>query len=215
MHNTARTAAIRLTLITAAVVGALVGWADPSGLSPLRAGGIVAGWVGSGLLLVSLLLMLREPWLARQLGGLETMVRWHHVLGVWAYVVLLVHPLAFAANDWSESPAMAWALLSPWQQGWPVWLGWASLLCMMAGLLVALWPGLRYATWRRLHHLLSLSVLLGAAHLVLLGLDGMLLAVPLLIIGFPAFFLAMVMARAGERGDAVADVIIAERGAVG
>lgn len=184
MHNTARTAAIRLALITAAVVGALVGWADPWGLSPLRAGGIVAGWVGSGLLLVSLLLMLREPWLARRLRGLETMVRWHHVLGVWAYVVLLVHPLALAADGWSESPATAWAMLSPWQQGWPVWLGWASLLCMMAGLLVALWPGLRYAVWRRLHHLLSLAVLLGSAHLVLLGLSGLLIAVPLLIIAF-------------------------------
>jgi predicted ferric reductase len=184
MRNHARPASIRLTLITALVVGALVGWAWPQGLSPWRAGGIVTGWIGSGLLLVSLLLMVREPWLARWLGGLAPMYRWHHLLGVWAYVVLLVHPLAFAANDWPESPAMAWAMLSPWQQGWPVWLGWASLLCMMAGLVVALSPQLRYALWRRWHHLLSLSVALGAAHLVVLGLDGVLLAAPLLIIGF-------------------------------
>jgi predicted ferric reductase len=184
MPSHSRLTSNRLTLITLLAVGALVGWAWPQALSPWRTGGIVTGWIASGLLLVSLLLMVREPWLARWLGGLEPMYRWHHQLGVWAYVVLLVHPLAFAANDWSESPAMAWAMLSPWQQGWPVWLGWASLLCMMAGLMVALWPGLRYARWRQLHHLLSLSVLFGAAHLVALGLDGVLLAVPLLIIGF-------------------------------
>ena len=184
MVSHTRYASTRLALITVLVVGALVLWSWPQALSPWRAGGIVTGWVGSGLLLVSLLLMVREPWLARRLGGLESMYQWHHLLGVWAYVVLLVHPLLLAANDWSESPATAWAMLSPWQQGWPVWLGWASLLCMMAGLMVALWPRLRYARWRQLHHLLSLSVLLGAAHLVVLGLDGVLLLVPLLIIGF-------------------------------
>lgn len=184
MPGHARSTSTRLTLITVLVVGALVGWAWPQALALWRTGGIVTGWMGSGLLLVSLLLMVREPWLARSLGGLEPMYRWHHLLGVWAYVVLLAHPLAFAASDWSESPAMAWAMLSPWQQGWPVWLGWASLLCMMAGLMVALWPKLRYAIWRQFHHLLSLSVLLGAAHLVALGLDGVLLVAPLLIIGF-------------------------------
>jgi predicted ferric reductase len=55
---------------------------------------------------------------------------------------------------------------------------------MMGGLLIAMWPRLSYASWRKLHHLLSLSVLFGAAHLVWLGLDGVLLAVPVLIIVF-------------------------------
>jgi predicted ferric reductase len=173
-----------IPLIALLTVGALVAWAWPEKLALWRTGGIVSGWVGSGLLLVSLLLMVREPWLARTLGGLAPMYRWHHVLGVWAYVVLLAHPLAFAAHDWSESPAIAWAMLSPWQQSWPIWLGWASLLGMMAGLMVALWPRLRYAAWRRWHHLLSLSVLFGAAHLVGLGLDGVLFAAPLLVIAF-------------------------------
>lgn len=182
-HN--RTAfSIRLTLITLGVVGALVGWASPMGLSPWRAAGILTGWAGSGLLLVSLLLMVREPALARWLGGLDTQYRWHHALGVWAYVLLLAHPLALAASAWNESPALAWATLAPWQQGWPVWLGWASLLGMMAGLLAALSPRLPYATWRKLHHLLSLAVVLGVAHLVLLGLAGVLLAVPVLLIAF-------------------------------
>lgn len=173
-----------IPLIAWAVVGALVWWAYPPSFPPLRAAGIVTGWVGSGLLLVSLLLMVREPQLARWLGGLEPMYRWHHLLGVWAYVLLLVHPLALAASDLGESPAVAWATLAPWLQGWPVWLGWASLLCMMGGLAIALWPRWPYAAWRKLHHLLSLSVLLGAAHLVWLGIDGPLLATPVLIIAF-------------------------------
>ena len=182
MHHRALPATIRLALITVLLVGALVWWADPLGLPPWRAAGIVAGWIGSGLLLVSLMLMIREPVLARWLGGLDTMYRWHHVLGVWAYVLLLMHPLALAAAAWGESPAQAWATLAPWQQAWPVWSGWASLVGLMVGLAAALSPRLPYAAWRKLHHLLSLAVVLGAAHLFLLGLAGVLLVVPVLLI---------------------------------
>src|SRR3990167_5253246 len=182
MRSPVRPSSLWNPLIGVAVVGTLVFWAFPSDVPPLRAGGIVSGWVGCGLLLTSLLLMIREPWLARWLGGLEPMYRWHHRLGVWAYLALLVHPLALAASAWGESPALAWATLAPWQQGWPVWSGWVSLLCLMAGLLIALWPRLSYAAWRKLHHLLSLSVVVGAAHLVLLGLDGVLLVVPALVL---------------------------------
>lgn len=181
MLSPVRFQALWIPLMALTVVGALVFWAYPPDLSLLRTGGIVTGWVGCGLLLVSLLLMVREPRLARWLGGLEPMYRWHHRLGVWAYLALLVHPLALAASAWGESPALAWATLAPWQQGWPVWSGWASLLSMMAGLLIALWPRLRYAAWRKLHHLLSLSVIVGPVHLVLLGLDGVLLLVPVLV----------------------------------
>lgn len=182
MRNPVRPSPLWIPLIALVVVAALLLWTWPQDLSPLRTGGIVIGWVGCGLLLTSLLLMLREPRLAQWLGGLESMYRWHHWLGAWAYLALLVHPLALAADAWSESPALAWATLAPWQQGWAVWSGWVSLVCMMAGLLVALWPRLSYAAWRKLHQLLALSALVGAAHLVLLGLDGVLLVVPVLIL---------------------------------
>lgn len=177
----------RIPLLALAVVGLLVAWAWPQELPWLRAAGIVTGWAGSGLLLASLLLMLREPWLAARLGGLEHMYRWHHLLGVLAYLLLLVHPLALAAAVWAESPALAWATLAPWQQGWPVVSGWIALLGLMLGLQAALWPRLPYARWRLLHHLLSLGVVAGAAHLVALGLHGVMLAVPLLVLGLLAW----------------------------
>lgn len=171
-------------LITVALVGTLVGWAFPQDLSFWRSMAIVTGWIGSGLLLASLLLMIREPWLASKLGGLEPMYLWHHRLGIVAYLFLLLHPLALAVDAWQESAAQAWSALDPWQQGWPVWLGWGSLACMMAGLMVSLSPMLVYATWRKLHHLLTLSVVLGCAHLVLLGLETPLILAPLLALFF-------------------------------
>lgn len=163
--------AARIHLITVALVGMVVAWAFPQDLSFWRSMVIVTAWIGFGLLLSSLLLMVREPWLASRLGGLELMYLWHHRYGVAAYLFFLLHPLALVADAWGESVAVAWSSIVPWKEGWPVWLGWGALLCMMIGLAASFAPKLAYATWRKLHHLLTLSVVLMGAHLVLLGLE--------------------------------------------
>jgi len=179
-----RPRSLAIPLISTTLVGLTVFWAFPENLGFWRSVAIVAGWAGSGLLAASLLLMIREAKLATWLGGLESMYRWHHRLGVWAYLALLVHPLALAAAGWSEAPALAWAMLAPWRQGWPVWLGWAALLCLMAGLAAALSPAMPYARWRGLHNLLGLAIVLALGHLLLLGLDYLLLWSPLLALAF-------------------------------
>lgn len=175
---------LSIPLITILLVLAPVFWAFPEGLPAWRSAAIVSGWVGWGLLLAGLLLMIREAWLADWLGGLERMYGWHHRLGMIAYLALLFHPLALALEGWRESPAMAWAELSPAQQGWPGWLGWLALLAMMAALGAALARRLPYRYWRGLHHLFSLAVLLGLGHLLWLGLDAPVLWAPLLALAF-------------------------------
>lgn len=175
---------LRIPLLILMLVGGAVGWAFPDELPFWRSAAIISGWLGWGLLLSSLLLMIREPWLAARLGGLEKMYLWHHRLGVFAYLVLLLHPLALAVAGWDESPSLVWAAIDPRQQSWPEWMGWAALLCLMGGLAVSLTHHLPYRRWRSLHHLLSLSVVFGFAHLWLLGLDYPLLGMPLLAIFF-------------------------------
>ena len=173
-----------LALVTALLVGVPVYWALPEGLGPWRSIAIVFGWVGCGLLLANLLFVIREPWLAKQLGGLERMYVWHHKLGLAAYIVILSHPLALAFDAWTEQPSLAWAVLAPWQQSWPGWLGWLSLLCLMAGMGSAMASRTPYSTWRWLHWLLAVAVILAVAHLFVLGLDFPLLWSPFLAIGF-------------------------------
>lgn len=85
-----------LALLTTLLVGVPVYWAFPEGLGIWRGVAIVSGWLGCGLLLANLLCMIREPWLAKWLGGLERMYGWHHWLGLAAYIVILCHPLALA-----------------------------------------------------------------------------------------------------------------------
>ena len=173
----------RLAIVTALLVGVPTYWAYPEGVSDWRSVAIISGWVGCGLLLANLLLVIREPWLARQLGGLEQMYGWHHWLGLMAYIVLLCHPLALALDAWSEQPALAWVVLVPGQQNWPGWLGWLSLLCLMTGMGSALTPRMPYSTWRWLHWLLAAAVILAVGHLFVLGLDFPLLWSPFLAIG--------------------------------
>lgn len=146
-------------------------WAFPDGLSAARTLGIVLGWAGCGLLLASLLLMLRETWLSRWLGGLERMYHWHHRVGMAAYVLLLAHPLALAADAWPASPLLAWQTLSPFSQGWPVWLGWLSLLLLMLGLAATFATNIPYRSWRWLHVSLGVGVLVGLWHLLRLGIE--------------------------------------------
>ncbi|EXI74710.1 MAG TPA: ferric reductase-like transmembrane domain-containing protein [Candidatus Accumulibacter phosphatis] len=160
---------IPLLLLTAAV--APVYWALPEDLSLPRSLGIILGWAGCGLLLGSLLLMLRETWLSRWLGGLERMYQWHHRAGVVAYVMLLAHPLALAADSWPQFPAVAWQTLSPFGPGWAVRLGWLSLLLLMFGLACTFAARIPYRSWRWLHASLGIGVLLGLGHLLQLGIE--------------------------------------------
>ncbi|SBT04489.1 Ferric reductase domain protein protein transmembrane component domain protein [Candidatus Propionivibrio aalborgensis] len=166
---------LSIPLVTLVLVGVPVFWAFPDDLPVARSAGIVLGWVGCGLLLANLLLMLREVRLTEFFGSLERMYTWHHVLGTLAYLVLLVHPLAFAVDAAQHSAHQAWATLSPWRERWPIWLGWAALICLMCGLAAAFSRKLGYPVWRWLHGLLVLAVLFGFAHLILLGLSQTLL----------------------------------------
>jgi predicted ferric reductase len=157
-------------LLALGLAAGAVWWAFPAALAVWRAAGIVTAWAGTALLVASLILMVREPGVARRLGGLEAMYAWHHRSGVLAYVLLLAHPLALALDAWREQPARAWPTLAPWLQGWPVWLGWVALLLLMSGLATSFARRIAYRRWRALHYLLGLGVLLGLAHvLVLLG----------------------------------------------
>lgn len=155
---------------------AVVWWALPENLPFWRSIAIVAAWAGSGLLVASIMLMVREPHVARLLGGLESMYRWHHRSGMLAYLLLLCHPLALALDGWIEAPRFAWLSLAPWTQSWPQWLGWGALLLLMFGLTTTFAARLPYRRWRFFHFALGLGVLIGLAHVyALLGGENMLL----------------------------------------
>jgi predicted ferric reductase len=162
---------LRPALLALAVTAALTVWAFPDDLPPMRAAGVVLGWIGCGLLLSSLALALREPRLASWLGGIEAMVFWHQWCGFAGYLALLAHPLALAAAFLPATPIQAWQTVSPFSESWPVWTGWLSLIVLMVGLGATYAQRLAYRTRRILHAAMGAGVMLGLVHLMLLGID--------------------------------------------
>jgi len=154
--------------VALALPGLAIAWAWPQGLTPWRTAAIVSAWAGTGLLVASLLLMVREPRLARSLGGLDRMLRWHHRAGVAGYLALLAHPLALALDARAEDPALVRAVLDPRLQPWVVNLGWGALLLLMAGLAATFTSTLAYRRWRATHFALGFAVAAGLAHVLLL-----------------------------------------------
>lgn len=154
-----------------------VAWAFPENLPIWRAIAVIVGWAGTGLLVGSLALMVREPRWSGLLGGLDTMYRWHHRGGVIGYVLLLCHPLALGMAGLEASPRTAWQAIAPWYLSWPEWLGWFGLLLLMAGLATTFSRRIGYRRWRALHYLTALGAISGLAHVfVILGEAGAFLA---------------------------------------
>lgn len=162
-------------LLLVAIAGP-VAWAWPHGVGSWRGVGIVSAWVGSGALVASLALMVREPRWAAALGGLEHLYRWHHRSGVLGYLALLLHPLALAWEGRGESARVAWQVLTPWPNDPAVQLGWLALLALVAGMTTTFAMRLRYRAWRRWHLGLGAGVVLALLHMaLLLGNDAVLL----------------------------------------
>lgn len=157
-------------LVTLSLAG--IGWAFPENLSLWRSISIIAAWAGTGLLVGSLALMVREPRWSGMLGGLDTMYLWHHRAGVIGYVLLLCHPLALGMSGLGESARAAWLAIAPWHLSWPEWLGWFGLLFLMGGLATTFSRRMDYRHWRALHYLAALGAISGLAHVVVIVGDA-------------------------------------------
>ncbi len=148
-------------------------WFFPAGFPSWRASAVLAGWAGYGLLLASLVLMLRDVRVSRWLGGVEHMTRWHHYVGITAYLLLLCHPTLLMIDGWQHSAAAGLAAIWPQPPGAVIVSGWVALLCMMAGLLATFLYKLPYPLWRLLHALLGVAVIVGSGHVLLLKADAL------------------------------------------
>lgn len=181
MNRLLRPASVPLTVLALLCIPLAVYF--PAGFPSLRAASAIAAWAGYGLLLASLLLMLREVRISRWLGGVEHMTLWHHYVGITAYLLLLCHPALLLIDGWRHSATIGLAAIWPQPPGAVVISGWVALLCMMAGLLATFLYKLPYRLWRLLHALLGVAVIIGGVHLLLLDADPLIWLLLLLSVG--------------------------------
>lgn len=134
--------------------------------------GRLTGLVGTYLMLVSLLLVARFPWLERA-AGQERLVRWHRWLGPWPIFLIVAHAVlitvGYAAAAAGGILPMAWNLVTVYPNvlAASVALG----LLVLAG--VTSWRvargRLRHETWWTIHLYLYLAMALALAHQISAG----------------------------------------------
>lgn len=124
----------------------VVGFSYSLGAAPsLPVFGQAAGLLGLVFVVISLVLMLRSPALARFCGGLEAMYALHRGFGLAGYGFILLHPLLLASKG-------GWEVLTLAGKNLDFRSGWTAALVLMVILTCTFILKTRgYAIWRRIH----------------------------------------------------------------
>jgi predicted ferric reductase len=144
--------------------------AAPGGL--LSAAGRLAGFAGTYLMLIMVVLVARLPWLERSVGQ-DQLVRWHRQVAPWgiglitAHVVLIVLGYAQAASTgvWHE----LWVLLTSYRDILAAAVGFGLLIMAGVSSYRRIRRRIRYETWWVIHLYLYLALALAFAHQIFTG----------------------------------------------
>jgi predicted ferric reductase len=127
-------------------------WPFASAASVLRSLAAIAGDVGLALLAYTLVMGLRWSAVERLFDGLARAQRVHHAAGVFAYLLLLAHPLLLAGSGLTSSVQLAGGILfSPMGRPTLFFLGWLSLGLLALTVVTSFVPALPHRLWRGLH----------------------------------------------------------------
>ncbi len=117
-----------------------------------------AAVVGITILSVQFLLSARLRWIEKPFG-LDMVLRFHRSMGIFAFALILLHPVLLAAGG------RGWQLLYSPAQPWYVWLGRITLIALVLHIVISAFRktlGLDFERWRTIHNVLALTVLLAA-----------------------------------------------------
>lgn len=128
--------------------------------------GQLAGLVGMAMLSIAFVLASRARFLEDYFGGLDKMYRVHHRLGLTAFVLLLIHPIAHALRFLPDRIGRALRFFFPAHEQLAVNFGvyafWGLLLLMA----LTLYTRVPYDKWKLSHKALGLVLILGTMHLL-------------------------------------------------
>lgn len=125
--------------------------------------GQIAALAGMVLFCWSLLLSARLKIFEDFFKGMNGVYIAHHTIGGLAFIFLIIHPLFLAGSYLTISVKEAALFLLP-HEDWTVNLGIASLLCLMALLILTYYVDLPYQVWRLTHKFLGFVFFLGGLH---------------------------------------------------
>lgn len=121
--------------------------------------GGIAGVSGALIVVISMIFMLRFPWLARWTGGMEEMYQLHREFALLGYLLLLIHPFAITGGEWRG--------LNLEDKSWGFYAGWISLILFIGTLhLTFVLRARNVPHWRNLHWLTAVAFVLLVWHVI-------------------------------------------------
>ncbi len=144
--------------------------AAPGGL--LLAGGRLAGFVGTYLILVMVVLIARLPWLERAVGQ-DRLVAWHRRLGPWALWLITAHvvliTLGYARMSHTGFLRQLWVFLTTYPDLLAAAVGFGLLVMAGVTSIRIARRRMHYETWWVVHLYFYLALALAFAHQVVTG----------------------------------------------
>jgi predicted ferric reductase len=134
--------------------------------------GRLAGFTGTYLLLIMIVLAARLPWLERSVGQ-DQLIRWHRKVASWAITLICAHVIfiTFGYAQAVDSPWLheIWVLLTSYRDVLAAAAGFGLLVLAAATSYRYVRNRLKYETWWVVHLYLYLALALAFAHQIVTG----------------------------------------------
>jgi predicted ferric reductase len=138
----------------------------------LTALGRLAGFTGTYLLLLMVVLVARLPWLERS-AGQDQLIRWHRKLASWAIALICAHvtfiTLGYAQAVHAPLLHEIWVLLTSYRDILAAAAGFGLLITAAVASYRRIRRRLKYETWWAVHLYLYLALALAFAHQIVTG----------------------------------------------
>jgi predicted ferric reductase len=126
-----------------------------------------SGWIGWIAFALSLVLTARVRPIVARFGGLDHQYAWHHMLGLLAYVAILVHAVAIV---WPLLAVREFGMAARWwTSGAAVLSGWTALGLLVLPMAATFYGPEDFPRWLRWHRIAGLAFVAAALHVVLVG----------------------------------------------
>lgn len=132
--------------------------------------GQLTGLAGTALFALTLILSARFKFLEKYLNAQNRIYINHHKIGTFAFVFLLLHPLALAGRYLPLSVKLTASFLLDFSN-WASIFGKIALLLLMALLVITFYLRLGYKNWKATHQWLILAFFLGSLHMFFVSSD--------------------------------------------
>ncbi|HEY5393766.1 MAG TPA: ferredoxin reductase family protein [Trebonia sp.] len=146
--------------------------AAPGGL--FSAAGRLAGFAGTYLMLIMVVLIARLPWLESSVGQ-DRLVRWHRQLAPWAIGLITAHvvliTLGYAQASSTGALRELWVLVTSYRDMLAAAVGFGLLIMAGVSSYRHVRRRLRYETWWVIHLYLYLGLAMAFAHQIFTGVS--------------------------------------------